>query len=620
MTNPPVEQPSAGPWAEYEPTDAELLGMWPDPLAGPPDGPDAWLADLSLPELDTLAAQWAAGDGTGDGTSAGPLGAGFTHDLPSEGAVGFAAGGALDTLIPGPVLAGFTADATGAGLGKLSDDELVGLLCAARRLSSWQAAIEFKVVAELNARRTAQAKRPGSSRLAEHVSAELAAALTLTARSADALLDLTGNLTRLPMVLTALEEGRIDRARAVVLANELAALDLITACAIAAALIRGAGRMTTGQLRAAIRALILSADPDAARRRATKARADARVEAWQETSGNSALAGRELPAAEMIAADKRITAIAQALKKAGAPGNLDQLRAAVFTALLTGRDPQTLLPASPRSQASPGSPGRPDSPSPGWLTGLTGTINLTMPLSAWQGLSDAPGETAGLGPTDAGTCRDLARSMAASPATRWCLTITDDDGKAAGHSCARTSHSKDPPGTVAWLTSLTVTWLERGDCTHRRQTGSYRPGPALRHLVKIRHRTCASPGCRRPAEQCDDDHTQPFDQGGRTCECNLAPQCRRHHRCKQAPGWHLTQTTPGHLTWTTPSRPPLHRGTRQLPDLSRRHQRWLAVEVVQGSKENFASAGAGFGRQFIGEACRAEEAEGGGGGVVPGGG
>ena len=35
-----------------EPTDAELLGLWPDPFAGPPEGADAWLGDLGLAELD----------------------------------------------------------------------------------------------------------------------------------------------------------------------------------------------------------------------------------------------------------------------------------------------------------------------------------------------------------------------------------------------------------------------------------------------------------------------------------------------------------------------------------------------------------------------------------------
>jgi hypothetical protein len=29
---------------------------------------------------------------------------------------------------------------------------------------------------------------------------------------------------------------------------------------------------------------------------------------------------------------------------------------------------------------------------------------------------------------------------------------------------------------------------------------------------------------------------------GLTCECNLAPRCGHHHRCKQADGWQLTQS------------------------------------------------------------------------------
>jgi hypothetical protein len=29
--------------------------------------------------------------------------------------------------------------------------------------------------------------------------------------------------------------------------------------------------------------------------------------------------------------------------------------------------------------------------------------------------------------------------------------------------------------------------------------------------------------------------------------------CRRHHQLKQHPRWKLTQTRPGHFTWTTPT-------------------------------------------------------------------
>jgi hypothetical protein len=53
--------------------------------------------------------------------------------------------------------------------------------------------------------------------------------------------------------------------------------------------------------------------------------------------------------------------------------------------------------------------------------------------------------------------------------------------------------------------------------------------------------------------RCDEDHTVPYGEGGRTCECNLAPLCRRHHQAKQAPGWKLEQPRPGQMVWTTPA-------------------------------------------------------------------
>ena len=89
--------------------------------------------------------------------------------------------------------------------------------------------------------------------------------------------------------------------------------------------------------------------------------------------------------------------------------------------------------------------------------------------------------------------------------------------------------------------------------SHGRQSAGYVPPKSLRHLIEVRHRTCDYPGCRRPAARCDLDHTVPYGQGGRTCECNLGPRCRRHHRAKQAPGWHVDQPEPGRTTWRLPS-------------------------------------------------------------------
>jgi hypothetical protein len=120
------------------------------------------------------------------------------------------------------------------------------------------------------------------------------------------------------------------------------------------------------------------------------------------------------------------------------------------------------------------------------------------------------------------------------------------------------AHHPAPPSegeacVAAWLASIPMQWFESAGCAHQRQSTAYRPPSALQHLIRVRQQTCAFPGCRRPASQCDLDHTTPFQRGGLTCECNLAPLCRAHHQTKQAPGWYLRQLRPGVLAWTTPS-------------------------------------------------------------------
>jgi hypothetical protein len=555
---------------------AVLAGLDPDVAGLDPDA----LADRGAPSEAELYGEYPAGDDGGDD--------GFLAALAAGRGEAFAEHGPMEALVPGGALAGFSEYALDGGLGVLSDDALTGLLQVSRRLSAWQNGIELAAVAELDSRRLRESRRPGWSAVSEHIAAELAAALTLTGRSADALLGLARDLARLPAVRRALLAGLIDRARAAVFAAELSALGDRAANAAAAAVLPGAAAMTTGQLRAALRTLVLSIDPAAVRRRMARARGDARVEGWQEGSGNRALAGRELSPADQVAADRRITAIARALQQAGAPGTLDQLRAAVFTALLAGRDPGTLIPApqpapgaagqdpppgpgtagSPSGSPAPGTPGSPDASrprdgagppgagtGPAGLAALSGTVHLTMPASTWLGLADLPGEAAGTGPLDAWTSRDLAATLAARAAlARWCITLTRPDGTAAAHACARAGPG--PPASTAarraWLASQKLTWLDPGRCTHGSQATGYRPPSTVCHQVRARNRTCAFPGCRRPAARCDLDHTIPWDQGGPTCPCNLAPLCRQHHRTKQAPGWTLVQPEPGTLEWTTP--------------------------------------------------------------------
>ena len=187
---------------------------------------------------------------------------------------------------------------------------------------------------------------------------------------------------------------------------------------------------------------------------------------------------------------------------------------------------------------------------------MTGTIHLTMPLTAWAGLTDTAGEVAGYGPADAATCRALAALMTPASTTRWQLSLLTPAGQPLATTTAPASHPPPTgPAALRWAAALrpTLTWLQATGCRHHRAEDSYQPSRRLRNLITFRQPECAFPGCRRPATRGDLDHTQPHDQGGRTCECNLAPLCRQHHRAKQAPRWHLTQDQPGALTWQLPS-------------------------------------------------------------------
>ena len=348
----------------------------------------------------------------------------------------------------------------------------------------------------------------------------------------------------------------------------------------------------------------------------------------------------------MLAADKHLTALVQAMKAAGQPGTLDILRAWAYLHLLSGKPAATLIPAAQHNatpgDAAPGVPGTPGGtlggpaggapgtarggphsepsggtgpqtepsggtsplempsgpnsgtnfpaasgsqasdapwPAPDGIPasmGLRGTVNLTMPLSAWLGWTESLGDVPGYGPVDAEDSRTLA-GLLARPGNQWCVTLTDSAGQPVAHACARhgpggkaspggsglagpspagpgdradpatpnpgtpsppgapppgppgptTAHPRGPTTAASaspvpdWLRGLTFSTLETGTCTHPRQSRGYQPSASLRHLIHIRNPTCTGPGCRRAATGCDLDHVIPYHQGGRTCECNL---------------------------------------------------------------------------------------------------
>jgi hypothetical protein len=494
----------------------------------------------------------------------------------------FATGQALDVAPGGAVLLAQAEYAAGDDdrFEGVTDDELLGIICAADRCEAAASALKHTAVAALIRRRPAPGCTPqGPASMPEmwdeFTGAELAPALAESRYAVGGLLDLARDLAaKLPGTRALFRDGVISRYKAQIIANATQLLDPEQAQAAEAKVLDRAGRLTPGSLRAAIARAVIEVAPDKARKRREKAAKSARVEQWAEFSGNAALMGRELPPAEVLAAGQRIDSWAAQLKEAGLAGTTDEVRARAFLDLLLGTD------------SRPGQPGGSAVPA-----GYAAKVNLTIPLSTMLDLADRPGEISGIGPVDPWLARDLARAAALNPRTTWCVTVTDTHGHAIGHGCARPgprSHRRPrekhrqpgprtgsgfaftamnrrgPPGGYGtWRLStgtpgrpdllIALDPITTTACDHRFAAKAHDPGVKLRHLSQVRYANCTGPCCRRPSARSDFEHNVPYEAGGRTCLCNGGPKCRYDHRLKQHPKWHVDQLPDGTFRWTTPS-------------------------------------------------------------------
>jgi hypothetical protein len=294
-----------------------------------------------------------------------------------------------------------------------------------------------------------------------------------------------------------------------------------------------------------------------------------------------------------------VTAWAKEVRQAGVEGGMDALRARAYLDILLGmdsrplgsrmdgtgqpRDPAQPQPQDPAQAQNPVLAPPPGGPLAGMIPpGFAGHVTLTVPEATLIGRAGRPGELGGIGPVDPDLARDLAAAAARNPRSTWCVTVTDSQGHAVGHGCARPARRRkpdghDPPGGPSFTFTPTDqpgppggygTWrfttgqqdllikigpLPTGDCDHRWEARGHDPGVMLRHLTEVRHARCTGPGCRRPAGRCDFEHNVPYEAGGRSCLCNGNPKCRSDHRLKQHPRWNAEQLPGGYVRWTTPS-------------------------------------------------------------------
>jgi hypothetical protein len=556
---------------------------WDPESCSPPPGQDELteqeLAGVREAASDEMLALDAASTGR-----RGPGQAGSARMLPGESdsrAAGFGVGMAWD-VTPGCAQLAVAADAavdaggddSGDSFGGMADHELAGLVCAWDRLEAHAAARKLVALAEVFRRNPEDGFEPEPGQMPhvvhEFTRDQVAFALGESRAAADWLLTVAWHLaTRLGATLDALTDGVITRAKAELIVRLTQYLSDDEAKAVEAKVLGRAGRLTPGSLRSALARAVMEAAPEKARERRETAAKSARVERWAEDSGNAALMGRELPPDEVLACDQKIRWWAGELRKAGLEGGMDELRARAFLDLVLGKD------SRPRQDGA--------EPAASPAGGFAGQVTLTVPLSTATGLADRPGELAGLGPVDPWLARDLIAAAARNPKTTWCVTVTDRQGHAVGHGCARPepkSHSKragpGPPGFTfspasrdgppggygSWRLRVpgggpdlivAIDTLDTRNCQHQYQAQGHDPGARLRHLSQVRHATCTSPVCRRPATQCDFEHNMPYETGGRTCLCNGGPKCRHDHRLKQQPGWTVDQFPDGTFRWTTPS-------------------------------------------------------------------
>jgi hypothetical protein len=297
----------------------------------------------------------------------------------------------LEEIPPGPELARVLA---GIELDGLPGFDLVVVLSAQARQVAHQQAELLATVA-----RVAQASSDANGLAdddGEFAADEIRAALCLTRRAAGLLLDLAWDLQRLPQLAAALRTGSIDLPRARVIANELATLDDREAQEVVTQVMEKAAGMTTGQLGARVRRLVLSIDPTSAKERYERGVEGRRVELSANPDGTANLIAYSLPAERANAAFHRLDYLAEAAKGPDDPRSIDQLRADVLLDLIDQ----------------------------GTGSSRRGVVDLRVDLATLTGLAEDPGELDGYGPVIADVARQVAATQVGS---QWRVAVTDPD-------------------------------------------------------------------------------------------------------------------------------------------------------------------------------------------------
>ncbi len=276
---------------------------------------------------------------------------------------------------------------------------------------------------------------------------------------------------KLPQVMGVFKTGAIDMRMVITIVNRVELIqDEALMAKIDAALAKWAPRwmrLSGPKLEERIDWWVERFDP-AGRRELAATPEQRYVEFFSAAAGLDAICA-QLRATDGAVLDKRLDAMADSVCP-NDPRTRDQRRADGLGALAAGLTELRCECESADCTAAQ----RP--------TGTNVVIHVLAEQSTVEGTSAIPGYMVGNGPIPASVVQDLAASAKVRP-----LTVPDPTA---------------PP--------------------ERR----YRPSAALAEFIRCRDLTCRFPGCERPAEVCDIDHTIPYQVGGLTHPSNLKLLCR----------------------------------------------------------------------------------------------
>lgn len=309
-------------------------------------------------------------------------------------------------------------------------------------------------------------------------------------RQVHAARDMAGG--RLPMTWQLLASGEVSLQHALAVADVTARLSDELARAVDLQVSWRAPEQSVGELRAAVRRAVIAVEGLAADERHQAAVEQRSLDVVPAEDGVAEIVASNVSADDAQTVFRACDSIARDWRARGDDRGrtLRQLRADALVEMARRQLADSLQTAH----------GRPI------------LLHVHVTLDTLLGVADDPGHLDGYGALPPHLARELARDAKA-----WRHVLTDGE-----------------QGVV----------LDVGHI--------YTPTQALRDRVLARYETCSLPGCNLPAYRCDLDHNVAHPDGP-TCDCNVSPLCRRHHRMRHETPWRVVHRDDHVVVWISPT-------------------------------------------------------------------